>query len=201
MFQRFDCFRVERLRLAAHMLRSQALYAKLALENGNPEAERLVAEMEQAERGFIIRAFRAANISVEEAFASSALEGIRRGSEPPYIVVYRNGLLDAPSTLAANMAGRAAASAFSLLAFIFLGLIMLLVSIIATPIIVYTTGRALSKHAAVGEEGERDAGHSTSFQQCSQHWGLVASILTLRLYLPIYAGTLVRGVDTHVVHS
>ncbi|MCE4627951.1 MAG: hypothetical protein F7C34_02215 [Desulfurococcales archaeon] len=82
--------RIERLRLAVHMLRSQALHARLAVESGNPEAERLVREkMEREERGFITRAFRAANVNIEEAFVSGALDSIKREAEPPYVLIYR----------------------------------------------------------------------------------------------------------------
>ena len=45
-----DALKVERLRLAAHMLRSKSLHAVLASEKGNDEALRLVSEMEARER-------------------------------------------------------------------------------------------------------------------------------------------------------
>jgi len=52
-----DALKVERLRLAAHMLRNISLHSVLASEKGNNEALRLVSEMEARERGFITRTF------------------------------------------------------------------------------------------------------------------------------------------------
>jgi hypothetical protein len=192
--------KIERLRLAAHMLRSQTLHAKMAVEHGNPEAERLVAEMEREERGFITRAFRAANVNVEEAFVSSTIDSIKKGSEPPYIVVYRNGVFDAPSTLIANITGQAASAVFALMAFVLLGLIMLAVGVLITPIIVYTTARTLSKHANRENRIRQILGLQQVPSNAPGAGGLLLSIITLGLYLPLYASSLTKSIDNHVVH-
>jgi len=107
----------------------------------------LLIDVERKESGFIIRAFRATGVNVEQCFVRGVVEGIEKSSEPPYILIYRNGILDVPSTLVANLTTRMASAGIALLVFILLGVIMLMITIIMTPILVYTTGRALRKHA------------------------------------------------------
>ncbi len=196
-----NSIKIERLRLAAHMLRSHALHARLANEKGDREAERLVVEMEKAERGFIKRAFRAASSKMEEAFVNSALDGIGNKGELPYIVVYRNGMLDAPSTIIHNMTAGALNSIMSLLAFLILGTILLAITVIIAPIVIFLTARALSKHVQRENEVRRILGLHPVTAEAPGIGGLLASILTLGLYIPFYAKSLVKSIDSHVVHS
>ncbi len=88
-----NALKVERLRLAAHMLRSISLHTVLVSEKGNGEALRLASEMEAKERGFITRAFRAAGVDVTGVFMESTLKGVEKAAQPPYILVYRNGCI------------------------------------------------------------------------------------------------------------
>jgi hypothetical protein len=153
-----NTLKVERLKLATHMLRSLSLHAVLAYDKGGVEAVRRVAEAEQKEKGFVVRAFRAAGTNIEQAFAASALEGARRTSEPPYILVYRNGILDAPSTLVANLTARTIGATIGILAFIILGLVMLVVGILLGSIVIYTTARTLRNHGKRENEVRRVLG-------------------------------------------
>ena len=196
-----NALKVERLRLAAHMLRSLSLHAKVAAEKGGSEALRLVEEAERRERGFIVRTFRAAGADVEQAFAQGVLDGIRKGAEPPYILVYRNGVLDAPSTLAANLTARTAGAVFSLLAFMILGLVMLFVGVLLGSLLIYTTARTLKGHATLENRLRRALGLPEVPAEAPGAGGLIASILTLGLYLPIYARSLTASLDAHVVHG
>ncbi len=101
-----NTLKVERLRLATHMLRSISLHAVLASERSNSEALRLVSKMEARERGFITRMFRATGVDVTGAFMESTLKGVEKMAQPPYILVHRNCVLDAPSTLVVNLTAR-----------------------------------------------------------------------------------------------
>jgi hypothetical protein len=191
--------KIERLRLAAHMLRSLNLHALLAHERNNEEALRLVSEAERREMGFIVRSFRAAGADVEQVFVEGVVDGIRRGSEPPYILIYRNGVLDAPSTLIANLTARTAGAVVGLLAFMFLGLIMLVIGILAGSILVYTTGRALKNHAKRENKVRKMLGLPETPVKGPSIGGLIASILTAGLYLPIYARGLTKSIDSHII--
>ena len=117
------------------------------------------------------------------------------------MLIYRNGMLDAPSTLIANIGSQAAASAAALIMFVFMGLILLLASIILTPIIVFTTSRALSKHAERENRLRRLLGLPEVPSAAPGARGLLASILTLGLYLPMYARSLTSAIDEHVAHT
>lgn len=193
-----NSLKVERLRLAAHMLRSLSLHAVLAYQKNSNEALQLVGEAEHREKGFIIRMFRAAGANVEQAFAEGVVDGIRRASEPPYILVYRNGVLDAPSTLIANLTARGFGAAFGVIAFILLGLVMLAVSIILSAVLIYTTGRALRAHATRENKVREILGLPRVPTEAPGIGGLVASILTAGLYLPMYARKLAKNIDMHI---
>ena len=193
-----NALKVERLRLAAHMLRSLSLHALMANEKGNDEALRMLGEAEHRERSFIVRAFRAAGVDVEQTFLESTIEGIRKGSEPPYILVYRNGVLDAPATLTANLTARTAGVVIGIFAFILLGLVMLAVGIIIDSIFIYTTSRTLKKHAQLENRVRRQLGLREVPAEGPGAGGLIVSILTGGLYLPIYAKKLTESLDAHI---
>ena len=193
-----NALKVERLRLAAHMLRSISLHTALASEKGNSEALRLVGEMEKEERSFIARMFRAAGVDVTSAFMQSTLEGVERVTQPPYILIYRNGVLDAPSTLVANVTARTAGAIMFAFAFILLGLIMLAIGVLIGSIFVYTTARALKKHAEVENKIRQLLGLNPVPAKAPGIGGLIASIITGGLYIPLYARSLTSSIDSHI---
>lgn len=193
-----NALKIERLRLAAHMLRSISLHATLAEQKGNKEALELIQKMAKREKGFITRTFRAAGANVEEAFVEGAIRGIKEKTEPPYILVYRNGVLDTPSTLAANLTARTAGTALGALAFIFLGIILLAVAVIIGSIIAYTTANTLRNHAKLENKIRRLLGLEEKPADAPGAGGLIASILTGGLYLPIYTRKLTDSITAHV---
>ncbi len=52
-----NALKIERLRLAVHMLRSLSMHAALASEKGSEEAMRVLSEAAEKEAGFIERVF------------------------------------------------------------------------------------------------------------------------------------------------
>ncbi len=194
-----NALKIERLRLAAHMLRSLSLHAAIASEKNNEKALHIISEAERKEADFIARAFRAAGVNVEQAFVQGAVESVKRGTEPPYILVYRNGVLDAPATLVANLTARTAGAILGIFAFILLGLIMLAIGIIVGSVFVYTTARTLKKHAVIENRIRRLLGLKEVPVEGPGLGGLIASILTGGLYLPIYARNLTEGINSHIL--
>ncbi len=89
----------------------------------------------------------------------------KKGMEPPYILVYRNGVLDTPSTLVANITARTAGAILAVFAFMLLGIIMLGIGILIGSIFVYTTSRALKNHASMEKPGETHTRPARDAQQ------------------------------------
>lgn len=195
-----DTLKVMRLKLAAHMLRSLSLHAVLAYDRGSSEAMKRVIKAEQEEKGFIVRAFRAIGVNVEQAFILGALQGAMRASEMPYIMVYRNGILDgASATLVSYVTAATIRSTTFIVALILLGLVMFIVSILADPILVYTTARTLRNHAKRENEIRRALGLAETPAEAPGIGGLIVSLLTLGLYLPVYARNLEKSITTHIL--
>jgi len=196
----FNTLMAERLRLAAHMYRSLNLHAYIAARQGNKEALQMLRDVEREESRFVTRALRAAKDNVGEVFAASVVDSIEKTANPPYILVYQNGILDVPSTLALNFTSSMLSSMIALLAFILLGLLMLVIAIILVPILIYTTGKTLQKHIARENSVRRVLGlkETETTEKAPTIAGLVVSILSLGLYLPIYTRKLIKGIDKHI---
>ncbi len=192
---------IERLRLAAHMLRSHTLHAKVVLEGNNHEAIDLIVEVEHKEKGFVKRAFRVANVNVGEAFLTGALDGISRNADPPCVIIYRNGILDAPSTITANITGPLISSAAAVIMFLLFGFIMLIVAAIFAPIFIYTTARTLRKHANMENKPRKSLGLPPVPSESPGISGLILSIFSLGLYIPLYARSLTESIDAYVLHG
>jgi len=107
-------------------------------------------------------------------------------------------VLDAPSTLVANVTARTAGAIISLFAFILLGLILLVIGVLMGSIFVYTTARTLKKHAEMENRVRRLLGLDPVPANAPGVGGLIASIITDGLYLPLYARGLTNSIDSHV---
>jgi len=188
----------ERLKLAAHMFRSMNLYAYIAMKQGNREALLLLSDVGREEYGFVIGAFRDAGINTEQYFVQDAIKNMEKLSEPPYILVYRSGILDVPATLMTHYTLRGVTSLLALLALILFGLLMLMTTIIGAPIFIYLTGRTLRNHAIRENKVRRALGLPETPEEAPDIRGLLLSILSAGLYLPIYARKLARSVDEHI---
>ena len=113
----------------------------------------------------------------------STLKGVEKAAQPPYILVYSNGVLDAPSTLVANATARTAGAVISLFAFILFGLILLVIGMLMRSIFVYTTARTLKNHAEMENRVRRLLGLDPVPANAPGVGGLIASIITSELYL------------------
>jgi len=189
--------RFERLKLAAHMFRSMNLYAYIAMKRGNREALLLLSDVGREEYGFVIGAFRATGVNAEQ-YVQDTFKTAEKVFEPPYILVYRSGILDVPATLMTHYTLRGISSLLALFAFILFGLLMLMGTIIGAPILIYLTGRALRNHAIRENKVRRALGLPETPEEAPDIRGLLLSILSAGLYLPIYARKLARSVDGHI---
>jgi len=192
--------KLERLKLGAHMFRALNLHAYLALEKNNIEAIQLLSDAESKESGFILRAFRAAGVNVEQGLVLNTIESIRRASTPPYVLIYRDGVLDVPSTFAANVFLRGMSAFMGLFAFIILGLVMVLVTVVISSIVIYLTGRALKGHITRENAVRRVLGlpELEVAKSTPSIVGLVISIVSGGIYLPLYAKKLINSIDAHI---
>ena len=190
--------RVERVKLAAHMLRSISMHAELASKAGNMDALRLIDNAWRKERGFVKRMLMLAGVNPEYVFAERVVSGVTK-FRVPVITVYRGGMVDLPATFTANLMGSAMASVMALFGFIVLGFIFNTIALLAGAIVIYLTSRALRKHAERENEIRRLLGlPAVPSKAPSGAWALL-SIITGGLTLPLYAKKLADSIDNHVL--
>ena len=197
-FAVFYSLRVERVKLAVHMLRSISMHAELALKKGNMDALRLIDEAWRRERGFVTRMLRLVGINPEQVFAERVINGVAR-FRAPVILVHSDGMLDLPATFTANVMGSAMASVMALFGFIVLGFIFNTVALLISPIVIYLTGRALRKHAERENKIRSLLGLPPVPSSAPRAAWILLSILTGGLLLPVFAKKLANSIDSHVL--
>lgn len=150
--------------------------------------------------------FEAASIGVS-AFVTGAQDAARKGSEPPYILIYKTGVLDKPSSALVNFIVKTVWVIILVLVFLLLGLSTLtigvfvssiLVGVFSAPLFIYAIARKLRSHAELENKIRKSLGLSYVPKDAPGLGALIASILTGGLYLPIYAKKLVKSVNKHI---
>ncbi len=189
---------VAKLKLAAHMFRVHSLYAWLAVEKGNKRAEELVEKMASREYDFVYKTFSAAGINLPVTFATNLIESAKAKSEPPYIIVYRNGVFDAPSTLVANVVARLASATVAMAMLIIFGVAMLAGGILLTAITVYSISKKLKNHILMENTIRQELGLVELPVNTPGAGGMILSILTAGFYLPIYTSSFSKALDYHI---
>ncbi|MEB3772914.1 MAG: hypothetical protein GSR82_04455, partial [Desulfurococcales archaeon] len=203
---------MERLRLAVHMLRNHILYAKLAIEKGNLEAERLLVKMEEADRSLIKKILREAMPHLQSKLTGSTVESIRKGLEPPSAVIYREILSSPLSKIEWDKwIGSRLVKSLLIVVFVMAGIGMLLVSLIVYSIVFYMITRDLFRHqqleSLVRESLGINSEHGNALgpirlkQRIINVSLLVLSILSLGFLLPLYARFLEKRINEHLLNS
>ncbi len=100
--------------------------------------------------------------------------------------------------MVANITARTAGAIISLFALILLGLIMLVIGVLMGSIFVYTTARTLKNHAEMENRVRRLLGLDPVPANAPGVGGLIASIITGGLYLPLYARSLTSSINLHI---